>query len=204
MDDKFIKFWGELNMIYVGIGSLSFVLFLMFDYYNFSNSIFKKHISSLLGIVIISYSFYEIMFISKQVTFPKLVNYISVVLAAVSGFLLIYSLFLELPFKNTYTDNTYNAKLVDTGTYALTRHPGVLWFFLFFLFLFLTTGKGLLLIAGIVWSTFNSLYVYIQEKMFFVKIFPSYDQYQKTTPMLVPNKNSIKKCITTTFSGGRN
>jgi len=40
---------------------------------------------------------------------------------------------LEIPFSQTYVDEGVLEHLVNTGTYALVRHPGVLCLSLFFL-----------------------------------------------------------------------
>lgn len=190
-------------MFYIFIGSTAFVFFFMFDYYNLRNQIAKKYVCSLLGVVIFVFSVTMTFFTSQQVDVPVPLKIFSGGLSLIFCLLLIYSLFLELPFKQTYTNSTYNSKLVDTGTYALTRHPGVLWFFLFFMFLFLATGLVLVALGGIGWTIVNVIYVYFQEKVFFIKMFPEYRGYQKTTPMLIPNYYSIRRCIKTTFKGGK-
>ena len=99
----------------------------------------------------------------------------------------------------TYGKVQHSTQLVDTGTYALCRHPGVLWFGFLFLFLFCTTGSILLIPAGIIWTGIDILHVYLQEKWFFCNLFPEYQSYIKTTPMLIPTKASIKKCRATLY-----
>ncbi|OPJ55298.1 hypothetical protein CLOTH_16010 [Alkalithermobacter paradoxus] len=190
-------------MSYVLLGSLAFVLLTIYDYLKLKNKGSVKDIFSICGLGLIIVSGIMILITSNKIYIHILIRIPSIILSFLFLTLLIYSLFIELPFKSTYTSNKYNEDLVNTGTYALTRHPGVLWFFLFFLFLFLGTGYTLLVPACIVWTSLDVIHVYIQDKIFFVKMFKGYKNYQKTTPMLIPNKESIKKCINTIFIGGK-
>jgi protein-S-isoprenylcysteine O-methyltransferase Ste14 len=121
------------------------------------------------------------------------------ILWAAAAFLLIYSLFLELPFVKTYGGAKYSSDLVDTGTYALCRHPGVLWFGLMFFFYFLATGAVLMIPAGIIWTGLDVVHVYIEDRYFFPRMFSDYKIYSESTPMLIPNRESIRRCIATLF-----
>jgi protein-S-isoprenylcysteine O-methyltransferase Ste14 len=69
-------------------------------------------------------------------------------LLLVSVCLLVYSLFFEIPFQQTYVDARVGDELVKTGTYALVRHPGALWFALLPVSLSLVSRARLLLIAA--------------------------------------------------------
>jgi protein-S-isoprenylcysteine O-methyltransferase Ste14 len=188
-----------VGMLYIISGSMAFILFFLFDYYNIKNFTIQKKLVSISGVSILIYSAVMAVEESTVIHFSVVVKLISTVLFIVSAVLLIYSLFLELPFKSTYADDKFNGSLVDTGTYALCRHPGVLWLFFLLLFLFFMTGAVMIAVATIIWTSINAVYVYLQEKFFFCTMFSDYINYQKTTPMLIPNKSSIKKCIRSIF-----
>jgi protein-S-isoprenylcysteine O-methyltransferase Ste14 len=111
--------------------------------------------------------------------------------------LLIYSLFIEIPFKQTYTMSGVGDRLVKTGTYALTRHPGVLWLGLFLLALLAVSRSRLLLIAAPLWFALDLLLVWVQDRFYFPRMFPGYSQYRRETPMLIPTRSSIVRCIKT-------
>ncbi len=132
---------------------------------------------------------------SEKVYFYPTLRIIAFILWVGAGALLVYSLFLELPFVKTYGKKQHSNELVDTGTYALCRHPGVLWFGLMFFFFFFTTGAKQLIPAGIIWTSIDVFHVYLQEKLFFPKMFPRYKDYMRDVPMLIPTGKSIKKCI---------
>ena len=186
-------------MRYILIGTIAFVFFFFFDTYTLKNKGVKKKIFGVMGLVTLIYSAVMVTVISPKMYFPLPLRIVAFVLWLVITFLLIYSLFLELPFVKTYGKVQHSSELVDTGTYALCRHPGVLWFGFLFLFLFCTTGAVLLIPGGIIWTSVDVLYVYLQEKVFFYKLFAEYKTYIKTTPMLIPTKASIKKCISSLY-----
>lgn len=186
-------------MRYVLIGSLAFIFLFLFDVYTLKNQALRRRVFGILGLSTLVFSAIMVTIISDKIHIPLLVRMISGVLWLVSIGLLVYSLFLELPFVKTYGETEHSQSLVDTGTYALCRHPGVVWFGLLFFFFFFTTGAVLLIPAGIIWTSLDVLHVYIQERYFFPKMFPKYKDYMKTTPMLIPTKNSINKCKETIF-----
>lgn len=184
-------------MIYIALGAISFVFFYMFDVFNMKGKTSLKITFALIGLITFIYSSYKTAFQGVRIYFNEGIRLISALLFLIFLFLLFYSLFLELPFKKTYGAKDYNGGLITTGTYALCRHPGVLWFFFMFIFLFFYTGSVLLLIAGLIWTSLDVLYVYLQEKYFFQEMFKGYKEYKNNTPMLIPNLESIKKCINT-------
>ena len=184
-------------MWYILLGAISFIFFFFFDIYTLNNKGTKKKIFGITGLATFIYSALMVTMSSEKINFSLAIKIIAFMFLSVVAFLLVYSLFLALPFVKTYGKVQHNSELVDTGTYALCRHPGVLWFGFLFLFLFFASGSVLLISAGIIWTSIDVLHVYLQEKLFFFKIFPEYRTYIKTTPMLIPTKSSIKKCIST-------
>lgn len=184
-------------MVYIFTGAAAFIFLVCFDIYSLKNKGLQKKICGATGLGLLIYSAVMITVTSERINLPVALRIISGVLWIGTAFLLVYSLFLELPFEDTYGKDQYSSVLIDTGTYALCRHPGVLWFGLMFFFYFFTTGAVLVIPAGIVWTCMDILHVYLQEKLFFFKMFPEYKEYVKRTPMLVPTAESFKKCLST-------
>lgn len=112
--------------------------------------------------------------------------------ALVFGCVLLYTLFFSLPFEETYRSQNACRRVYDRGMYALCRHPGVLWFFFFYLLLGLACLPGRLLIHGMVFSLCNLLYVLFQDRWTFPRTFPDYAAYRKTVPFLLPTGRSIR------------
>lgn len=182
-------------MIFVITGCLAFVLFYIFD---LNKVKFRKrgiNISFVAGIALLSVSTAGILLgdyegFDLSITLKILFWLLSIV----SLFMLLYTLFAALPFGATYGKAEPANTVVDRGMYALCRHPGVIWFFFFYLFLWLASGKTMMMRAGIIWTAINIFYVYIEDRWFFPAIINGYDLYKSKVPFLIPNSASIKKC----------
>lgn len=127
-------------------------------------------------------------------TWPAWTSLVGWPLLILATALLVYSLLLELPFAATYARQGVGDVLVTTGTYALVRHPGVIWFGMALVGCVLVSKSRLMVIAGIVWFCLDVLYAWLQDRFLFVRMFPGYAAYQKTTPMLVPSRQSLLRC----------
>ncbi len=183
-------------MIYLGIGILGFVLLLFFDLCSLCNKNYLKYFFGILGFLLISLSTLLIVVdFSSYLEINSLFRAISLVLAVISLILLIYSVFIEVGHKTYKLKNEHS--LVTNGTYALTRHPGVLWMLLLYIFGAIFFQNLLAIYAALIWTLANIVYVTIQERLIFHKIFDNYDKYRESTPMLFPSYQSIGKFITT-------
>ncbi len=120
------------------------------------------------------------------------------------GSLLIYSIFIEIPLKSTYLGSSESQDLVDTGTYALTRHPGVLWFTGFTLGLCFIRPAALTALAGGVWLLADVLLVVVEDHYFFPKTIPRYSTYKQTTPFLWPTRKSLGRFKSSFGASGGN
>lgn len=105
------------------------------------------------------------------------------------------SLFGALPVKDTYLSPQADQKLVDSGVYALCRHPGALFFPLMFVSLALGLGSRGLLFSSLIASTLNLLYVVFQDQRVFPVTIPGYDGYRQRVPFLLPTAQSIARAF---------
>jgi protein-S-isoprenylcysteine O-methyltransferase Ste14 len=85
---------------------------------------------------------------------------------------------------------------VDSGIYALCRHPGALWLPAFLLFFSLGIGSLGLVIAGILASFLNLLYVWFQDRTVFPRTIPGYSEYQLRVPFLLPTWQGVRSALT--------
>jgi len=178
-------------MKYIIIGICSFLIAYLFDFVSLKNlSLAKLAIEGAVGILGV-YSTIMVYMQKEKFFLPLYLSYLGWFLLFVSVFLLFYSLFWEIPFKKTYTIKGVGDKLIKTGTYALVRHPGVIWYALLLVALLLISRSKLFLIAAPIWIFMDILYVFIQEKFYFIKMFPGYEEYKKETPMLIPTRKSL-------------
>ena len=105
--------------------------------------------------------------------------------------LLLYTLVFELPFRRTFVGSPSSTDMVTTGTYALTRHPAVLWYLLILASLLLATRSIVLLVALPIWMAMDVVWVLLQERFSLARNFPDYAIYKGTTPLLIPNRRSM-------------
>lgn len=188
-------------MGYLILGSIGFVFLTIFDLNRIKrwHGIFKTFF--LVGISLIGLSTISLYFIPVTVFSPPfwLAGFFYI-FATISASLMFYALFGALPFKKTYVEDKTN-QTIDTGVYALCRHPGVWGFFMMYLFLFLATGNFLFLVACILWTALDIIHVWIQDVYFFPKTLHGYKAYQQSTPFLLFNAESFSTCIRTIKGG---
>ena len=128
---------------------------------------------------------------------PEWTLYLGYFLLPLAGYLMYLSLIREIHPQEAYLSESHGKQLVKTGTYALVRHPGVLWFILFLLALLLISRSRLLLLAAPVWIGMDILYVLIQDRLYFPRMFPGYKQYRNETPLLIPTRESLRRFLST-------
>ena len=178
------------------IGCLSFVLFCIYDFLKLGFLTKYGKVLFVAGILLLAGSTLGILVgDSHRVEIPIFMQLIWGGLALVSLLLLFFSLFFCVPFYDTYIKAAKTNTVVDTGMYALCRHPGVLWFGLFYLFLWLASGKNMILWAGILWTLMDIALVYVEDRWIFPKLLNGYEQYKRNVPFIIPDKGSIKTCI---------
>ena len=108
-----------------------------------------------------------------------------------------YSLFFALPFDKTYVQQENGRHVYDRGVYALCRHPGVLFFFAFYLLAGLAALPSHLLLCGMIFTVYNFAYICFQDLIVFPKTFSDYSDYKTYTPFIIPNKKSICRMLST-------
>lgn len=118
--------------------------------------------------------------------------------------LMLYTLLLELPFGATFLKAPPASGLIRTGSYALVRHPTVLWYLLMVVGLTLASRSVTLQIAAPIWLALDVAWIFMQEKVSLPKAFPDYRDYIETTPMLLPTKRSVLACLGSFSLSSRN
>lgn len=191
------------DVIYVIVGVISFLVAYAYDWLSLKNIPFIKQMAGLLAIILNVYATVMVCISPAKFDVPVYILVPGACLLAVSLSLLIYSLFIEIPFRSTYLQKEVSSKLVTTGTYALTRHPGVLWLALVYISLAMIFPSATLFIAVVIWLIMDIIYVVLQDRIFFVRMFPEYDSYRHRTPFLIPTRQSISACFKTINPGDK-
>lgn len=185
-------------MLYFGFGIIVFGLYLLYDVNSVLWNHRVLHASFFAGTILLAGVTVWQAADAVRAGFFGGKSIIWLVFAVVFLILLIYTLFFALPFDDTYLkSDTGKAKVYDGGMYALCRHPGVLWLFLFYLCLGAAFYPSEVLAAGLFYSLLDLLYVVFQDVWTFPKTFEDYEQYKKSTPFLIPNPGSMKKALDT-------
>jgi len=188
-------------MAFIVIGCLAFGFLYLFDINKISWRIKSINLCFAVGCALLAFSTGGILINGYGGFYiPLPFRVVFAVLAAAALALLVFSLFFALPVNQTYVNPKEENPVVDTGMYALCRHPGVIWFFLFYLFLWLASGLKLMLWAGLIWTIMDVIHVYIQDRWLFPQCLQDYHMYRSTTPFLVPTLSSMKRSVAT-FSG---
>lgn len=181
------------------LGALAFVFFIGSDVGDlYLTSRFYKFLFPLGGLTLLG-TFIRLCAVSvKFFSFTAFWAAVFVLLALGFLALLVYTLFFAIPLRPTYLDNSAQRRFAcDTGVYALCRHPGVLWLLLCLLFAGLAAGSPAAIGFSLYISALNVLYVALQDRYIFPKLFSNYSAYQQTTPFLIPSVRSTRRCFET-------
>ncbi len=182
-------------MIYIVLGSLGFLTIHLLDIVSMKRIPGIKPLALLVGNGLLVFSIIMVCLAPDKLSLPVWSTWLGWGLLPVFLFMLIYSLFINLPFGKTYVATGVGGRLVTSGLYALVRHPWMHWLILFLLALILVSRSSLLLIALPIWVLLDILLVAIQDRFFLGRMFAGYDNYRRQTPMLIPNRRSISAFI---------
>ncbi len=176
-------------MNYCIIGAISYILFYIYDI----NEIKKFHkivkgafilgiilqIGGTIGIVIDNLEYLELSILGIAFTLFGIA-------------FLIYSLFFALPFEETYVNLSRKRKVYTKGVYAMSRHPGVIFYIIFYTGLAILQPTKIIISTYIIWCLLNISYIIFQDLWTFPRTFDDYHKYRQTTPFLIPTIKSIK------------
>lgn len=188
-------------MFYIALGCFGFLTIHLFDIVSMKKWPAVKSITWIIGTGLLAYALIWLSLHSDRLTLPVWSTWLGWSLFLTSFPILIYALFVNLPFHKTYVAAGVGDRLITTGLYTLVRHPGVHWFSLALLSLVLVSKSSRLLAAVPVFILLDIVLVIIQDKFFFTRMFLGYARYQQTTPMLIPNRQSIKAFVNSLNSG---
>jgi protein-S-isoprenylcysteine O-methyltransferase Ste14 len=182
-----------MNNILIGIAG--FIIIHSVDFVSMKKIPLIKPVIWIAGLGLGLYALIRMCLSPDKLVLPVWSTVFGWIILIISLLVFLYALFVNLPFKKTYVDTGVGDKLIKTGLYSLARHPGAIWFILFMLSLVLVSKSSVMAIAAPIFMILNTLLVIIQDKIFFTRMFDGYHQYQKETPMLIPNRRSINAFI---------
>ncbi len=182
-------------MTYIAIGCLGFLTIHLADIFSLRKVPGAKPLSWLIGLGLLVYALAMLSLAPGKLPLPEWLTWPGAALLAVSFWLLVYSLFVNLPFGKTYVATGNGDRLITSGLYALVRHPGLHWFVLVLAALILVSRSEIMLVAAPIFATLDVVLVLVQDRFIFGRMFDDYPRYRRTTPMLVPNRRSLNAFI---------
>lgn len=185
-------------MLALILGILGFVLYFIYDINSFAKRSALLSYAFMVGTLLVAAStILQCIEAIKVNAFSGISDILFLLISLIMFAALIYCLFFALPFQETYTNPFDVRKTYTFGAYALCRHPGVICFFLMYLFLGLAALPTRLIINGMSFSVLNIIYACFQDKVTFHKTFVDYEDYTKQVPFLIPTRQSVSRAIAT-------
>lgn len=114
--------------------------------------------------------------------------------------LLLYTLFFALPAGGSSAATAQKDELrplVDTGVFALCRHPGVLSLGGFYACLWGALGGWALGLAFVLFTLLDAAYAAWQGRYVFPRSIRDYAAYRAVTPRFLPTARSLRRCLQT-------
>lgn len=182
-------------MLFLTTGSAGFLFMLLFDWAD-ARGWKLKWIFPPVAALLVLFSCIALAVGENRFFVPVALRILGWLFTGIFLVLLVFSLFLEIPLAQSYRKTTGMRHVTQTGTYALVRHPGVLWFFFLTLSLVPASGSVWLLAAVPLWTVLNVCLVLVEDKIFFPEIFGAeYRQYTHRVPFLIPTPSSVRACL---------
>jgi protein-S-isoprenylcysteine O-methyltransferase Ste14 len=185
----------SVDMIYIVLGGLGFLIIHLLDIDSIKKIRGLKPLTTIIGNGLIVFPIVMLCLSADKLALPAWTTVLGWILLPVSLFMLIYSLYINLPMGKTYFATGVGEKLVTRGLYALVRHPWLHWLVLMLLALIMVSRSSPMLIAAPIWVALDIGLVIIQDRFFFGKMFAGYDKYRRQTPMFIPNRRSLNAFI---------
>lgn len=183
-----------MGLLFLGI--IGLVLLLIYDFASLKK-VKKRYVLAAGGYLTHALAIFLALFRDRNLLLPEWTSWPGAFLVLAGLWWLCYCLFLFPPIKRTYSEEERPA-LVFEGPYAFSRHPGFSGYITFLGGLVLISRSSYLLRAGLIWTFLNLLYIYIQDRWLFPHIFSEYIEYRQKTPMIFPNRKSLRRFLQTT------
>lgn len=106
------------------------------------------------------------------------------VMILLSGYMFFYSTVLEIPHGDISSGN--ETGLIETGSYAITRHPGFFWYFILMLSVILLYRDQTVAVVAAALLLMELIVVIVEDWLLFPVIIPGYIEYRQRVPMLFP------------------
>jgi protein-S-isoprenylcysteine O-methyltransferase Ste14 len=135
--------------------------------------------------------------LAKEGGLPTALRIVFGVLAGVSFLLTAYSAFFvgkrtRWGTKRKNNANWWERELADRGLYAMCRHPSALFFLI--MNISLIYAVNYVYYQAVIFSVAGILLAYYEDRNVFPELVRGYDEYKRSTPFILPNRESLRRC----------
>lgn len=174
-------------MLYLAIGVAGFAAVAFYDLAQLRG---KRGIATLLssiGYLCIVASIVSLLLSVGPPNRPLDVLALELLVTALSFFLLVYSVLIEIPLARRRRPASPRSEVISDGFYGMVRHPGFLWFVLVWASITLIYYQDAVVArVGLCLIVLDFALVLLEDAVFFPRIFAGYDDYKRRVPFLIP------------------
>jgi protein-S-isoprenylcysteine O-methyltransferase Ste14 len=126
--------------------------------------------------------------------FPSGCYWAGIAMMAVGGVLIIFSALVEIPLASAsrHRADEWWCEVYHGGTYALCRHPAILWMVIYLAGLVMASNQAGAVFLAIWWFILEMVVITVQDLYVFPSLFRGYTEYRRTTPFVIPNLSSLR------------
>jgi protein-S-isoprenylcysteine O-methyltransferase Ste14 len=175
------------NMIYLLFSTLAFLCLLVSDYFQISQKrlvVIPFSIAGDGGIVLVIIAMTIRYWVPTESVSFLLLKCFLVFLSLAA---LVYILFVEIPLSPQIQESSERF-VVNTGTYALVRHPAFYPFILILVSLSFLAWDRAFIQYSLYLILLDFLLILVEDLFVFPGIFANYDIYKSKVPFLIPRK----------------
>jgi protein-S-isoprenylcysteine O-methyltransferase Ste14 len=173
-------------MTYIVIGIAAFLVFHLLDVASMKQHAWAKPVTWVAGSLAFIYAMVMASVTGEKFNLPLVLVASGWLLLAAGAALVLYSLFVNLPFKKTYINPGVGDELVTSGLYSLVRHPGVYGLVMVMAAAALVSRSELMFSAALVWTATDIAVVTIQDYSFSAGCLPGMPNIVKPPPCYCP------------------
>jgi protein-S-isoprenylcysteine O-methyltransferase Ste14 len=165
-------------------GVIGFALTLVYDLLQERENSRGRSVIAIAGAIFVSIATLAIFFLTPlpvQIWWVSVSGFIMVLLSA---YMFLYSTVLEIPHADINRGNEIS--LIETGSYAIVRHPGFFWYFILIMSTILLYREPTVAIVAAILLLMELIVVWIEDWLLFPRFIPGYREYRQRVPMLFP------------------
>ncbi|MEX2375018.1 MAG: hypothetical protein WD942_05445 [Dehalococcoidia bacterium] len=170
-----------------GLVTLGYVLGILHDLASYRRTPAVKPVLLVTALMAHVFGAWMLLVRSPRVALPAGIRRSALVLSVLTFAGMVYSIAVEIPFRKAWVDRGHTSRLISTGTYSVSRHPGVLWTSIWVPCAAVASGSKALMRWWPVVVAGDVAYVWIEDRFILPRVFgEEYREYQARVPFLIP------------------